>query len=66
MKTCLSNEFHGNIFQRIALKSCPTVHLGGGPMIFSESYLAIYLRGLSKRILSEIGIMFSGTKTLLF
>ena len=24
------------IFRRIALESCPTVHLGGGPMTISE------------------------------
>ena len=35
-------------------------------MIVSESYPAIHLGGLSNRILSEIGIMFSGTKNLLF
>ena len=29
------------IFRRIALESCPTVHLGGGPMIVLENYLAI-------------------------
>ena len=32
-------------------------------MIVSESYPAIHLRGLANRILSEIGIMFSRTKT---
>ena len=32
-------------------------------MIVSESYPAIHLGGLSNRILSEIGIMFSGTKS---
>ena len=35
-------------------------------MIVSESYPAIHLGGLSNRILFEIGIMFSGTKNLLF
>ena len=35
-------------------------------MTVSESYPAIHLEGLSNRILSEIGIMFSGTKNLLF
>ena len=37
------------IFQRISLESCPTVHLGGGPMTVSEDYLAIHLGGLSNR-----------------
>ena len=35
------------IFLRIALKSCLTVHLGGGPMTVSENYPAIHLGGLS-------------------
>ena len=35
-------------------------------MTVSKSYPAIHLGGLSNRILSEIGIMFSGTKTLFF
>ena len=35
------------IFRRIALESCPTVHLGGGPMTVSENYPAIRLGGLS-------------------
>ena len=35
-------------------------------MTVSESYPAIHLGGLSNRILSEIGIMFSGTKTYIF
>ena len=26
------------IFRRIALESCPTVHLGGGPMTVSKNY----------------------------
>ena len=37
------------IFRRIALESCPTVHLGGGPMIVLENYPAIHLGGLSNR-----------------
>ena len=32
------------IFRRIALESCPTVHLGGGPMTVSENYPTIHLR----------------------
>ena len=35
-------------------------------MTVSESYPAIHLGGLSNRILSKIGIMFSGTKTFCF
>ena len=35
-------------------------------MTVSESYPAIHLRELSNRILSEIGIMFLGTKTFCF
>ena len=66
IKTWLSNEFHRKSFRRIALENCPTVHLRGGPMTVSESYPAIHLRGLSNRILSEIGIMFSRTKTFCF
>ena len=41
------------IFQRIALESCPTVHLGGGPMTVSENYPAIHLGGLSN-VFTEI------------
>ena len=35
-------------------------------MTVSESYPTIHLGGLFNRILSEIGIMFSGTKTFCF
>ena len=45
MKTWLLNEFQRKIFRRIALESCPTVHIGGRPMTVSESYPAIYLGG---------------------
>ena len=41
------------IFQIIALESCPTVLLGGGPMTVSENYPAIHLGGLSN-IFTEI------------
>ena len=37
------------IFRRIALESCPTVHLGGGPMTVLENYPAIHLGGFSNR-----------------
>ena len=35
-------------------------------MTVSESYPAIHLGRLSNRILSKIGILFSGTKTFCF
>ena len=35
-------------------------------MTVSESYPAIHLGGLSNRILSKMGIMFSGAKTFCF
>ena len=35
-------------------------------MTVLESYPSIHLRGLSNRILSEIDIKFSGTKTFCF
>ena len=35
-------------------------------MTFLEDYPAIHLRGLSNRILSKIGIMFSRIKTFCF
>ena len=35
-------------------------------MTVSKSYLAIHLGGFFNRILSEIGIMFSRTKTFYF
>ena len=35
-------------------------------MTISESYPTIHLGGLSNIILSEIGIVFSGTKTFCF
>ena len=62
----MKNEFDGKIFRIIALESCPIIHLGGWPMTVSESYSAIHLEGLSNRILLEIGIMFSRTKTFCF
>ena len=35
-------------------------------MTVSKSYPTIHLEGLSNKILSKIGIMFSGTKTFCF
>ena len=43
-------KFQRKIFRKIALESCPTVHLRGGPMTVSESYPGIHLGGLSNRI----------------
>ena len=40
-------EILRKIFQRIALESGPTVHLGGGPMTIRENDPAIHLGGLS-------------------
>ena len=37
------------IFRRIALESCLTVHLEGGPMTVSENHPAIHLGELSNR-----------------
>ena len=41
------------IFRRIALESCPTVHLEGGPMTVRKNDPAIHLGGLSN-IFTEI------------
>ena len=46
------------IFRRIALESCPTVHLRGGPMTVSEDYLAIRLGGLSNRFFRNLVVCF--------
>ena len=50
------------IFRRIALESCPTVHLGGGPMTVSENYPAIHLGGLSNRFYRNSIICFREQK----
>ena len=50
------------IFQRIALESCPTVHLGGLPMTVSENYPAIRLRGLSNRFYRNLVVCFREQK----
>ena len=52
-------------FRRIALESCPTVHLGGGPMTILGKYPAIRLEGLSN-ILSKLGSVFSRTNSFCF
>ena len=50
------------IFRRIALESCPTVHLGGGPMTVSEDYPAIRLEGLSNRFYRNSVVSFQEQK----
>ena len=50
------------IFRRIALESCPTVHLGGGPMTVSENYPAIHLGGLSNRFYRNLVVCFREQK----
>ena len=53
------------IFRRIALESCPTVHLRGGPMTVSENYPVIHLGGLSNRFYRKSVYVFEN-KNLLF
>ena len=50
------------IFRRIALESCPTVHLGGEPMTVSENYPAIHLGGLSNRFYQNSVVRFREQK----
>ena len=50
------------IFRRLALESCPTVHLGGGPMTVSENYPAIHLGGLSNRFYRNSVVRFREQK----
>ena len=50
------------IFQRIALESYPTVHLGGGPMTVSEDYSAIRLGGLSNKFYRNLVVCFGEQK----
>ena len=51
------------IFRRIALESCPTVHLGGGPMTVSENYPATHLGGLSNRFYRNSVVCFQEQKS---
>ena len=51
------------IFRKIALESCPTVHLGGRPMTVLEDYLAICLRGLSNRFYRNLVVRFREQKS---
>ena len=50
------------IFRRIALESCPTIHLGGGPMTVSENYPTIHLGGLSNRFFQNSVVCFREPK----
>ena len=50
------------IFRIIALESCPTVHLGDGPMTVSENYPAIHLGGLSNRFYRNSVVRFREQK----
>ena len=50
------------IFRRLALESCPTIHLGGGPMTVSENYPAIHLGGLSNRFYRNSVVRFREQK----
>ena len=50
------------IFRRIVLESCPTVHLGGGPVTVSENYPAIHLGGLSNRFYRNSVVCFREQK----
>ena len=52
------------IFRRIALESCPTIHLGGGLMTFSENYPVIHLGGLSNRFYRNSVVCFQEQKPL--
>ena len=51
-----------NIFRRIALEICPTVHFGGGPMTVSKNYPAIHLGGLSNRFYRNSVVRFREQK----
>ena len=53
------------IFRIIALESCPTVHLEGGPMIVSKKYPTISSEG-SPIYLPNLGSEFSRTKSFCF
>ena len=51
------------IFRRIALESCPTVHLEGGPMTVTEDYPAIHLGGLSNKFYRNSVVCFREQKS---
>ena len=50
------------IFRRIALESCPTVHLRGEPMTVLKNYPAIRLGGLSNRFYRNSVVYFREQK----
>ena len=57
----VAKGFSRKIFRRIALKSCPTVHVGGAHDCF-ENYLAIRLGGLSNRFYRNSVVCFQEEK----
>ena len=59
-------EISRKIFRRIALESCPTVHLGGEPMTVLENYPAIHLGGLSNRFYRKSVVRFRDEKPFIF
>ena len=62
-KKWLLNEFQKKIFQRIALESYPTVHLGGRPMTVSENYPVIHIGGLSNKFNQKLVLCFQEQKS---
>ena len=62
MKTIVKGILR-KIFRRIALESCPTVHLGGGPMTVSEITHQFTSEGCPM-YLPKLGSKFSRTKIL--
>ena len=50
------------IFRRIVLESCPTVHLGGGPMTVSENYPANSPRWVVQYIYRNLVVSFRKQK----
>ena len=47
----LTQNLYQKIVLRIALESCPTVHIGGCTMTVSESCPTIHLGGLSTKLI---------------
>ena len=64
MKTVVK-EISRKIFRKIALESCPTIHLRGGPMTVSENYSAIHSEGCPIYLL-KLSSKLSRTKTFCF
>ena len=62
MKNVVAKWISKEDFRRIALESCSTVHLEGGPMTFLESYPAIHLGGLSNRFYKKSILYFQEQK----